>query len=290
MNDALAAQHMPDIQTALNNATQLLSKTSDSAALDAEVLLCHVLDKPRSHLRAWPEKTLQNQQSQQFETLINLRQQGEPIAYITGHKEFWSREFEVSPAVLIPRPDTELLIELSLNLLTNKSDAQIIDLGTGSGAIAITLAAERTDIKVIASDLSTKALEIAKNNANKHTVNNIQFIQSNWFNNIPLIQFDLIISNPPYIDSSDPHLSEGDVRFEPDSALIADDHGLQDINSLCNQARQYLKADATLLIEHGFDQKEAVQAIFKSFDYTQVTTYSDLSGNPRVTSGQRNKQ
>ena len=278
---------MTNIASSLASATELLTQSSESAHLDAEVLLCHVLDKPRSHLRAWPEKELLTKQCTLFNNLVQQRQQGHPVAYLTGSREFWSRDFEVNSDVLIPRPDTELLIELSLDLLSNITNPQLIDLGTGSGAIAITLAAERTDSTIIATDLSNKALNMAQKNAKKHQVNNIQFLQSNWFSQITEdSQFDLIISNPPYIDGNDPHLSQGDVRFEPESALIADNQGLKDIQTLCDQARQFLKADATLLIEHGCDQKPAVQTIFNAFNYRHVKNHTDLSGNPRVTSGQ----
>lgn len=274
-----------DIHSALVLATQCLSKTSDSALLDAEVLLCHVLGKSRSHLRAWPEKKLTIAVQKQFEQLLTRRSLGEPIAYITGHKEFWSRCFKVTPDVLIPRPDTELLIELSLNLVKNKANTRIIDLGTGSGVIAITLAAERPDIDVIAIDSSEQVLSIARQNATTHKTNNIRFIQSNWFNEVTCTQFDLIISNPPYIAPQDPHLSQGDLRFEPEKALVAPDLGLKDIKNICNEARKYLASQGVLLIEHGFDQKEEVQNIFKSLAYSSIKTYADLSGNPRVTTG-----
>jgi release factor glutamine methyltransferase len=259
---------MTDIQATLSTATELLTSSSDSALLDAEVLLCHVLNKPRSHLRAWPEKELKTQQYKRYLQLLRQRQQGQPIAYITGKKEFWSREFKVSPDVLIPRPDTELLIELSLKQISDKPKARLIDLGTGSGAIAITLAAERPDTTVIATDLSNKALKIAKQNADAHQIKNIQFIQSNWFDKIAQSEFDLVISNPPYIAHKDPHLSQGDLRFEPDSALIAKDQGLEDItNIISHTANNYLKPGGTLLVEHN------------------ITTHTDLSGNPRVTTG-----
>ena len=277
---------MTDIQTTLSTATELLSNSSDSASLDAEVLLCHVLNKARSHLRAWPEKELKTVEHNQLLQLLKQRQQGVPIAYITGKKEFWSRDFKVSPAVLIPRPDTELLIELVLKLISDKPQAHLIDLGTGSGAIAITLAAERPDTKVIATDLSNTALNIAKENASAHHIKNIQFIQSNWFDKITSCDFDLVISNPPYIAHNDPHLSQGDIRFEPDSALIAKDQGLEDIQKISNHARNYLKPGGTLLVEHGYNQQIAVQAIFNSFAYSNITTHTDLSGNPRVTTGQ----
>jgi release factor glutamine methyltransferase len=281
---------MTDIHSNILKASTLLAETSGSALLDAEVILCHVLNKPRSHLRAWPENNLSTEQQTQFSALISQRMQGTPVAYLTETREFWSRDFKVSPDVLIPRPDTELLIELSLELLNNKPKARIIDLGTGSGIIAITLAAERPDIDVIASDISPQAIAIAKQNASFLKTPLVQFIQSSWFNSIPDSKFELIISNPPYIASNDIHLSQGDVRFEPIGALVADDSGLKDIKNIVDNARHYLTQNGTLLIEHGFDQQEAVQAIFTQFNYCQVQTHPDLSGNPRVTTAQWNAQ
>ncbi len=277
---------MTDISTTLSNAIQQLGTTSDSADLDAEVLLSHVLNKPRSHLRAWPEKILSSQQTQHYQQLIEQRYSGMPVAYLTGQREFWSRDFMVSPDVLIPRPDTELLIELSLNLLKHKPNARVLDLGTGSGIIAITLAAERPGLTVFATDICAKALSIAKNNATKHRVNNVHFLQSNWFNAIERSTFDLIISNPPYIKENDPHLSEGDVRFEPEQALTAAESGLKDIKLITKHGRNYLKPDATLLIEHGYDQQTSVQNIFNMFNFENIKTHPDLAGHPRVTSGQ----
>jgi release factor glutamine methyltransferase len=273
------------IQFTLTSATQQLDTISDTALLDAEVLLCHILKKNRSHLRAWPEKALSLEEHNKFQQLLDQRIRGEPIAYISGKKEFWSREFKVSPNVLIPRPDTELLIELSLNIIKNKVNPRLIDLGTGSGNIAITLAAERPDSDIIATDVSNQALKIAKYNAKAHQIKNIHFIQSDWFDNILQNEFDLVISNPPYIASNDPHLSQGDVRFEPDCALVADDKGLKDIRMICNHARDYLKSKGRLLIEHGYDQQAAVQTIFDEYQFYDITTHNDLSGNPRVTTG-----
>jgi release factor glutamine methyltransferase len=277
---------MTDIQTALFSGTETLKTLSDTAYLDTEVLLCHVLSKSRSHLRAWPEKQLSTPQNHHFQQLLEKRQQGTPIAYLTGHREFWSREFKVDPAVLIPRPDTELLIELSLNLIANKTNVRVIDLGTGSGVIAITLAAERPDLEIIATDMSVAALKIAEENARTYQLDNIQFILSNWFSKVIDTHFDLIISNPPYIDPLDPHLSKGDVQFEPDSALISEEQGLKDIRLICEQARTYLKKDATLLIEHGSTQKNHVQSIFNALHYNPINSFADLSNNPRVTTGQ----
>ncbi|MFM8341962.1 MAG: peptide chain release factor N(5)-glutamine methyltransferase [Methylomonas sp.] len=270
----------------LDQAYQQLAAVSDSALLDAEVLLCHCLDKNRSFIRAWPEHQLTDQQAAEFLALITQRQQGVPVAYLTGEREFWSRSFKVNPDVLIPRPDSELLIELSLDLLPANQVSKIIDLGTGSGILAITLAAERPASQVIACDLSPAALRTAQDNAQQLQIANVRFLASNWFSAITERDFDLVISNPPYIDQHDPHLQQGDVRFEPDSALISLENGLQDIRLLADQARQHLKPSGYLLIEHGYDQQTAVQALFKRFNYQQITTHLDYAGNPRVTSGQ----
>lgn len=266
-------------------ANEQLSTTSETAMLDAEVLLCHCLNKNRSFLRAWPEHQPSAEQLAQFQALVKQRSQGTPVAYLTGQREFWSRDFKVSPDVLIPRPDTELLIELSLSLLPTDRPCKIIDLGTGSGIIAVTLAAERPLTQVFASDLSSAALEVARYNAQQLNTGNVRFVQSSWFDNIEETGFDLVISNPPYIADNDPHLKIGDVRFEPDSALISAENGLQDIRQLAEQARVHLKDHGQLLVEHGYNQQTEVQAIFNELGYQQVNTHTDLSGNPRVTSG-----
>jgi len=277
---------MTDIYTIIQSSTEQLAVISESAQLDIEILLAYAMDKPRSHLRAWPEKLLTKAQLSQFQRLFEQRLQGVPIAYLIGRREFWSRDFKVTPDVLIPRPETELLIELSLALMADKQAARIIDLGTGSGIIAITLAAERADFTVIASDLSPRALVVAEDNARQHQIESIQFIQSCWFDDIPVGWFDLVISNPPYIDRQDPHLLQGDVRFEPNSALIAAEQGLADIKQLSRQAIDFLKPEGYLLVEHGYNQQSAVQTIFNTFNYQSVTTHADLAGIPRVTVGQ----
>jgi release factor glutamine methyltransferase len=256
--------------------------------LDAEILLCQALNQSRSHLRAWPDKQLQPEQIKAFKALLAQRRQGTPIAYITGNREFWSRDFQVSPDVLIPRPDTELLIELSLKLIPADEPVKVIDLGTGSGIIAITLAAERPHAHISATDFSLAALRIAQVNAEKHRINNIQFYHSNWFADVPDTQFDLIVSNPPYIAEDDVHLQQGDVRFEPQSALSAPEQGLADIRTIAGAARNYLKPGGHLLIEHGYNQQQQAQTLFKDLHYDNVQTYKDLSGQPRVTHGQWN--
>ncbi|MDO9139560.1 MAG: peptide chain release factor N(5)-glutamine methyltransferase, partial [Methylobacter sp.] len=274
------------IKSVLDEAAATLASVSDSAMLDAEILLCQALDKSRSHLRAWPDKLLQPGQLAVFRTLLEQRQQGRPIAYITGQREFWSRDFQVSPDVLIPRPDTELLIELSLALIPAEQPCTILDLGTGSGIIAITLAAERPQAQVSAIDFSLAALDIARLNADRHKLSNIEFYRSDWFASVPATKFDLIISNPPYIAEDDAHLQQGDVRFEPRTALSAPEQGLADIRMIATAARDYLNPGGHLLIEHGYNQQQPVQALFKDLHYTKIQTYSDLSGQPRATYGQ----
>ncbi|MSS76627.1 MAG: peptide chain release factor N(5)-glutamine methyltransferase [Methyloglobulus sp.] len=277
---------MQSIKSVLAEAVTSLQTASDSALLDAEVLLCTVLGKERTYLRTWPDKALHPEQIAAFKHLLQQRQQGKPIAYITGKREFWSQDFQVSPDVLIPRSDTELLIELSLALIPANQFCRIIDLGTGSGIIAITLAAERPHINVSATDISPTALHIAKMNAAKHKVEHIQFYQSNWFDSVPDGKFDLIVSNPPYLSEDDDHLKQGDLRFEPKTALISAQHGLSDIKIIAETARNRLEIGGFLLVEHGYKQQEDLQSLFKIMDYCNVQTHTDLAGQPRVTSGQ----
>jgi release factor glutamine methyltransferase len=280
----LNARNGHSIQEVLDRACMVLDRVSDSARLDAEVLLCHCLGKQRSFLRAWPDRQLDSVQADRFWRLLEQRRQGQPIAYLTGEREFWSRTFNVTPDVLIPRPDSELLIELSITLLADKQACKIIDLGTGSGILAITLAAERPLAKVWATDISSGALEVARQNAERHATSNVLFVNSHWFDKVTDTDFDLVVSNPPYIADDDPHLREGDVRFEPQSALISSETGLKDIRLLAEQARDHLKPHGHLLLEHGYNQAQPVQSILKRLHYRQVVTHHDLSGNPRVTS------
>jgi release factor glutamine methyltransferase len=274
------------IKTALAEAEGLLHAVSESPLLDAEVLLCKILGKDRSSLRAWPDAEINPEHLHAYLALMNDRRQGKPMAYITNTREFWSRDFQVTPDVLIPRPDTELLIELSLAIIPKNLPYKIIDLGTGSGIIAITLAAERPHAQVSACDVSPAALEIAKTNAVRHKVDHIQFSQSHWFENIPAGKFDLIVSNPPYLSEDDPHLHKGDLRFEPKTALIAAQQGLSDIRAIAEDASDWLENGGFLLVEHGYNQQEDVQTIFYTLGYHKVQTHRDLSGLPRVTSGQ----
>lgn len=276
---------MASIQQLLNTATNSLTAVSDSPRLDAEVLLAFLLEKNRSYLRAWNDKNLDVPTIDRFESLVSQRFDGVPIAYLVGSREFWSRDFIVSPDVLIPRPDTEVLIELCLAQIPLDSTFTILDLGTGSGIIAVTLAAERPNANIFAVDASSAALAIAQKNAYQYHCQNVEFILSDWFSAVPKTEFNLIVSNPPYICADDEHLSQGDVRFEPKSALIATENGLRDINIIATQAKNYLLPRGQLWFEHGYNQAQAVQTILTKLHYSDVQTYHDLAGQPRVTTG-----
>lgn len=261
---------------------------SDSALLDVQILLAYVLDVNRSYFYTWPEKVITPQQLETFELLFSRRLAGEPIAYIIGQQEFWSLTFKVSPATLIPRADTEVLVETVLNHIT-QSHAKGIDLGTGTGAIALSLANEMPKWSLLGIDYNDDAVLLSKENQQSLSINNVEFIQSSWLDNADdtwLGQCDFIVSNPPYIDKNDPHLAQGDVRFEPASALIADNNGLQDYIDIMSSAKPFLKSGAYLLFEHGFEQASAVSSLFESHGYSNISTVKDFSGNDRVTFAQ----
>lgn len=279
----------PSIAQAVRTATDTLAGTSDSARLDAEVLLRHALECSATHLLAWPEKILDEKQLQRFEQLLEQRRSGVPVAYLTGHKEFWSLDFRVTPATLIPRPDTELLVEFVLNKFSSRTKLRLIDLGTGSGAIAIALASEKPDWNITATDISDEALAVAIDNARRHQISNIRFIKSHWFEQIEPQGFDLIISNPPYIPRHDKHLSQGDVRFEPPGALISGDTGMDDIEEITSQSENYLNPAGWLVFEHGYDQKQSLHDCLSRHRFQNIVQLEDLSGQPRMTAGQTKK-
>ncbi|MBK8817094.1 MAG: peptide chain release factor N(5)-glutamine methyltransferase [Methylococcaceae bacterium] len=276
---------MPNLKTALTEAVSLLKNITDTPVLDAEVLLLNVLDKNRSYLRTWSEQELTPEQHAAYHALISNRKSGQPIAYLTGKREFWSRDFNVTPDVLIPRPETELLIELSLAILPANQSSRILDLGTGSGIIAVTLAAERPRAQVSAADISPNALQVAIDNAKLHHVENIQFYVSNWCENLPHGEFDLILSNPPYIAEDDEHLQQGDLCFEPKTALISPERGLKDIRIIAENSLKRLIPGGCLMVEHGYNQQEEILSLFHFFGYKNIKSHTDLSGQPRVTSG-----
>lgn len=274
------------IASALQWAVTTLSDVTDVPELEAEILLTHALQTNRSHLRAWPEKSLTELEQKHFFQQVNRRIQGEPIAYITGKQEFWSLELTVTPDTLIPRPETELLVELALKYLPRDRPVVIADLGTGSGAIALALAKERQDSIVYATDVMAAALAVAKTNANELNLKNIYFQQGDWCKALPGFLFDAIISNPPYIAENDPELCEKVRQSEPLSALIAPENGLQALSLIIQDAKKSLKSNGYILLEHGHRQAAAVKQLLQENGYTKIETYPDLAGLDRVTIGQ----
>ncbi len=257
---------------------------SDSPELDCELLLCFVLGVAPSYLKTWPERQVSDDHREQFDGLLQRRVAGQPVAYLIGSQGFWSLDLEVSPATLIPRPETELLVEAALEL-SLPEQASVLDLGTGTGAIALALATERSDWKVSAVDLQQQAVDLAERNRQRYKLNNVTLFASDWFAAIPPQRFDLIVSNPPYIEANDPHLSQGDVRFEPASALVSGDDGLDDLRLVCSQSVGYLADSGWLVLEHGFDQGAAVRELLDRAGFVLVETRQDLNGCERITLG-----
>lgn len=275
---------MVSIAECLQTAVALES-ISDTARLDVELLLAKALGKPRSYLYTWPDNAVEHETGLRFTALLERRKQGEPIAYLLGEKEFWSLTLTVNDSTLIPRPETELLVETALALLPGDAAAEVLDLGTGTGAIALALASERPDWRILAVDNSPAAVKLAIENARRHGLANVAVNRSNWFDNVNGV-FDLIVANPPYIDENDNHLNQGDVRFEPRSALVAEDHGLADIETIITQGREHLLPQGWLLVEHGYSQGQRVRRLFADAGYGNVETRQDLSGTDRLTLGQ----
>jgi len=258
---------------------------SDSPEIDSQVLLGYVLTCSKSYFHTWPEKSLTGEQKAQFETLIEQRQQGRPVAHLTGQRGFWSLDLKVTADTLIPRPDTELLVSLALEAI--EPDMMVADLGTGSGAIALSIAQEMPSTRVFACDESAPALKVAKANAVNNQISNVQFWQGSWLCAITDLCLDMVVSNPPYIEADDEHLSQGDVRFEPMSALASGADGLDDIRHIVVQAKQCLKPAGWLLIEHGYHQAEQVQLLFSEAGFINISSHKDYGDNDRVVMGQQ---
>ncbi|EOW6515127.1 peptide chain release factor N(5)-glutamine methyltransferase [Cronobacter dublinensis] len=263
---------------------------SESPRRDAEILLGFVTGRTRTFILAFGETSLADDELTRLDALLARRVQGEPVAYLTGQREFWSLPLEVSAATLIPRPDTECLVEQALARLP-AAPCRILDLGTGTGAIALALACERPDCQVTALEVVPEAVALARRNAQRLGIDNVTVLQSHWFSALADARFSLIVSNPPYIDGDDPHLTQGDVRFEPKSALVAPDAGLADLDTIITGARRFLENDGWLLVEHGWRQGGAVRELFTRAGYHGVETCRDYGGNERLTLGQyRNTQ
>lgn len=276
------------IEEVLKLAYGRLAPSSATAQLDAQLLLASVLNVPTTYFYTWPEKEVTEQQQQLFKHALLRREQGEPIAYILGQQGFWTLNLETSEYTLIPRADTEKLVEVALELFPSGCST-LLDLGTGTGAIALALACEWRSSAVLGIDFQEQAVALAQRNAIRNHIANAEFLVSDWFSALPLSsRFDLIVSNPPYIDPDDEHLSQGDVRFEPLSALVAEDHGLADLRRISKEAPQYLNQGGWLMFEHGYDQAANVQQIMADSGFQKIATYQDLGGNDRVTIGQIN--
>lgn len=278
---------MIDVRKALEQALQQLDKQRADSRLDAEILLAHVLNKNRAYLFAHPEALVPPEQLDLYNKLIVKRAEGMPIAYLTGYRDFWSLNLKVNEHTLIPRHETELLVELILDLIPDRSNTTILDMGTGSGAIALAIAKERPDWDIIACDFSKEALKIAQENALRLKITNVIFHHSDWFKALPKKQYHAIISNPPYISERDPHLNQGDIRFEPLTALASGQDGLADLQYIIEHGFEYLLPDGLLLLEHGYNQKNQLRAILDKSGYKSVNCWQDIQGNDRVSGGRR---
>ncbi len=271
---------MPDVRSVLAAATQQLGERAA-----AELLLLHVVQQPRSWLFMHAGDVLGMDVQTAYAALVERRAAGEPVAYITGRRGFWSLDLEVTPATLIPRPETELLVELALERLPPDTGAIVVDLGTGSGAIALAIASERPRTNVIATDASAEALAVASGNAQRLGIANVSFMQGDWLAPLGERRVAMIVSNPPYIEAADPHLAQGDLRFEPASALASGADGLDDIRRILIDTRKHLQPGGWLLFEHGWNQGEAARALLADAGYTEVFTAQDLELRDRVSGG-----
>ncbi|RFC38073.1 MAG: [protein release factor]-glutamine N5-methyltransferase [Candidatus Nitrotoga sp. CP45] len=265
--------------------TEALAINPSSARIEIQCLLQHVLDVPRAWLLAHSEHCPNETEQTHYHKLLQRRLRGEPVAYLLGEREFFGLMFKVTPATLIPRPETELLVELALTRIPQQGLCRVLDLGTGSGAIALAVARARPDVEVQGCDASTTALAVAHANAQQLSIANAAFIHSDWFGAFTAQKFNIIVSNPPYIAAGDPHLARGDVRFEPISALASGSDGLQDIRHITAHAPNYLEPGGWLLLEHGYDQATQVRELLQQAGFDAVFSACDLAGIERVSGG-----
>jgi release factor glutamine methyltransferase len=274
------------LREAITSIGDTLALDPAASRIEAQCLLQHVLGVPRAYLMAHPEKTLSEVQQDALDGLLRRRLRGEPVAHLLGEREFFGLNLKVTPATLIPRPDTELIVELALDRLPQAQPKRVLDMGTGSGAIALAIAKHKPNVEVVAVDASQDALAVAIENAQRLDISNVTFMQSDWFSTLDDgLCFELIVSNPPYISSGDIHLSQGDLRFEPLSALASGVDGLDDIRRIISAAPQYLTSNGLLLLEHGYDQAESVRDLLTQRGFMEVFSEKDLAGIERVTGG-----
>jgi release factor glutamine methyltransferase len=277
-----------NIHASLHEAAAALKKTinTDESRLEAQLLLEHTLKVNHAWLIAHAENELDSRDQLQFHELIQRRMTGEPIAYIIGEREFYGLTLKVTPNTLIPRPDTETLVDTALSLIPKNAPKTILDLGTGTGAIALVIAKHRPLSQLTAVDASYEALKVAQENAQHLTIPNVHFLQSNWFEHLLNQTFDLVISNPPYIEESDPHLNQGDLRFEPLSALASGNDGLNDIRHIISHVKKHLNPHGWVLIEHGYNQSSRVADLMRLAEFNLIQHVNDLAGIERVTMAQ----
>ena len=269
----------------LTNAARRLAEISETPRLDAEVLLAAALERPRGYLHAWPERLPEPEPAARFAAWLDRRCAGEPVAYLLGRREFWSLELEVTPDTLIPRPETELLVELALARLPADRPLTIADLGAGSGAIALALAVERPLARIVATDQSAAALTVARRNARRLEIRNVQFREGDWCAPLGDERFNLIAANPPYIAAADPRWQQGELRFEPPAALVSGADGLDALRVIIAQVPNYLKPGGWLLLEHGYDQGETVPALLREYGFVAVSDHRDAAGVSRISGG-----
>ncbi len=266
-------------------ATALFEAISDSARLDSEILLAHCLAQNRSYLMTWPERELAAGQLECFHALVQRRLEPQPVAYLVGSREFYSLQLETTPATLVPRPETELLVEKTLQLVAAIQSPSILELGTGTGAIALALKTHCPDCRVSATDFNHETLEVARRNADQHHLQ-VEFLQSDWYQSLAADQrYDLIVSNPPYIAANDPYLSSGDLPAEPRHALCSGDSGLEALEIIIHGAGDHLHPGGWLVLEHGYDQQQEVQRLLSGQGFDQVETFNDFNDLPRVSLG-----
>ncbi len=273
--------------SAVSVATLVTEASRRIERRDAEWLLAAILKRDRAWLFAHASDPVHAGVAEAFEDVVRRREAGEPVAYLTGHRGFWTLDLRVTPATLIPRPETETLVEQALARMPEETPLRLLDLGTGSGAIAVAVAVERPHAQVVATDASDAALEVARGNAAQHRARNVSFLQGHWYVPVSGRRFDLITSNPPYIAQDDPHLAQGDVRYEPAGALGSGPDGLDAIREIGAGAPAHLADDGWLLVEHGWEQGQAVRALMRAAGLSTVATHRDLEARERVTSGRK---
>ena len=271
------------IKQYLEDGAAILRTVSESPRLEAEILMGLVLRKPRSFLHAWPEERLSMTQAECYETLLRRRFSGEPIAYMTGIREFWSMPLKITPDVLIPRPETELLVEKTLLRLPDDEALRVLDLGSGSGAVALAIARERPRAHVVGVDISHAALDVARTNARLQKLANVEFRESDWFDAVRGEKFHVVVGNPPYVAEDDPHLSRGDALFEPRLALDAGPAGMGCFRAIVDRAHNYIVRQGWLLLEHGPDQHMPLRRLLEAQHYHDITIHKDAAGHNRVT-------